>query len=402
VAHAHVVKAATLAADRQRPLERVALYGVPIAMCLWWFGPVLYRMTDLGDFPGHIRFAQAMAATGRVTIPHFGYELAMIAVHALRPGAGWNSAAYVVTMSGQLATVALLAHRMAASVPRWSPGARIGLAALAAVALLLVQPALPLGAGRDPWLFGYFPPNQYHNPTTLLSKPLALALFAAGAAAVSGAPAGRLWGWLALVVASGIVKPSFLLAFLPAVGLMALWHARAARWRLLIAGLFVPSVLLLLAQYALRYRLQADDGVSVTVAPLMVIGLYAPTDALTLVTRLALSVLFPLSVVAAFPQEAARDIRLPLAWLTFALGIVPGYLLAEAGGKASAGDFLWSGQLACFVLFAVSAAFLAARLGDAVERPFRAGTLARAAACGAVLAWHAVSGVQHLQRSWLA
>ena len=65
-------------------------------------------MTDLATFPG-IRFAQAMAATGRVTIPHFGYELA-IAAHAIRPGAGWNSAAYVVTMSGQLATVALLAH----------------------------------------------------------------------------------------------------------------------------------------------------------------------------------------------------------------------------------------------------------------------------------------------------
>ena len=69
MAHAHVAKAATLAADRLRPFERVALYGVPAAMCLWWFGPVLYRMTDLGDFPGHIRFAQAMAATGRVTIP---------------------------------------------------------------------------------------------------------------------------------------------------------------------------------------------------------------------------------------------------------------------------------------------------------------------------------------------
>jgi len=401
VAHAHVAKAATLAADRPRPFERVALYGVPAAMCLWWFGPVLYRMTDLGDFPGHIRFAQAMAATGRVTIPHFGYELAMIVAHAIRPGAGWNSAAYVVTMSGQLATVALLAHWMAASVPEWTPGARLSLAALVAFALLFVQPALPPGAARDPWLFGYFAPNQYHNPTTLLSKPLALALFAAGAAAVSGAAAGRLWAWLVLVVVSGIVKPSFLLAFLPAVGLAALWRWRVARWGLLVGGLFVPSVLLLLGQYTLRYLLQADDGVNVMFAPLTVIGLYTSTDTLNLGMRLALSVLFPLAVVAAFPRQAARDSRVPLAWLTFAVGIAPGYLLAEGGGKASAGDFLWSGQLAAFVLFAVSAAFLAGRLGGAGEREFRPGTLARATACSAVFAWHVVSGVQHLQRSWL-
>jgi hypothetical protein len=287
-------------------------------------------------------------------------------------------------------------------MPEWSAATRTGLAALAALALLVVQPALPLGAPRDPWLFGYFPPNQYHNPTTLLSKPFALALFALGAAALSGAPAGRLWGWLALVILSGIVKPSFLLAFLPAVGLLALWRWRVARWRLLIGGLFVPSVLLLLGQYALRYVVQGDDGVSVIFAPLMVIGLYTSTGAISLIARLLLSVLFPLAVLAAFPKEAARDVRMPLAWLTCAIGIAPGYLLAEGGGKASAGDFLWSGQLAVFVLFAVSAAFLVARLGAADEHPLPPGRLARVGACGALLAWHVASGVQHLQRSWLA
>ena len=98
-------------------LVGVAQYGLPLALCAWRFTPIIQRMTDAGDFPSHTRYAQEIASSGRVTIPHFGYELGVIAVHALRPAAGWPAAALVVSLAGVLATAALLAWWIAQAVP---------------------------------------------------------------------------------------------------------------------------------------------------------------------------------------------------------------------------------------------------------------------------------------------
>jgi len=320
----------------------------------------------------------------------------------VRPGAGWQSANYVVALAGQLATVALLTSWVAARLPA-HVAVRVFAAVVLPLTLLVAQPVLPPEPmARDPWLIGFFPPNQLHNPTTLLSKPIALALFGFGVAAAfgGGVPAGGLAACVVLVFASGLVKPSFLMAFLPAVGLWALASWRRARWTLLVAGLAVPTVLLLSWQFYLRYLLQANDGVNIAWAPLLVIGLYVPTDAVSLATRLLASILFPLSVTLCFARQSWRDRAMVLAWTTLAIGIAWGYLFAEMGGKTSAGDFLWSGQLAVFLLFAVAAAFLVRQLTDAGGA--RVGTWARGAVCFAILGWHVRSGLQHLQSSWYA
>lgn len=384
-------------------LRGALLYGPPLLLAAWPYGRILRRMTESGDYPAHIRFAQDIAQTGRITIPHFGYELGVLAAHAVRPDAGWASAAFLVSLAGQLAAVLLLARWAAASVPDSRPWLRAAAALLLPVVLLIVQPALPPGPmARDPWLIGYFPPNQFHNPTTLLSKPLALALVGFGVAAAFGARPlpGRIAACAALVVASGLVKPSFLMAFLPAVGVAALWNWRRARWNAIVFGLAVPAVLLLSAQFLLRYRLQAADGVSIVLDPLMVIGLYGPTDPFTLAAKLVASVLFPLAVTVLFVRGAVRDHGMVLAWATLAVGVSYGYLLAEAGGKASAGDFLWSGQLAVFLLFAVSAMFLLRQVSAAPAHAWRVGAIAKAGLCVLILTWHVTSGVQHLQTSW--
>lgn len=377
-----------------------------LLVCAWRFTPILRRMTDTGDFPAHVRFAQGIAESGRITIPHFGYEAAVIGTRALTPGGNWFTAALIVSLAGQLLTAVILARWIDRALAGQSRAVRLAASALLPLALLTVQPVMALTpSARDPWLIGYFPPNQYHNPTTLLSKPLALALFGAGLVAATGLPpvaAGAVTGLaasIALVVASGLVKPSFLMAFLPAVGLLALAYWRTARWRLVWLGLALPAVVLLAGQFALRYIAQQDDGVHIVFDPLMVIGLFTPTDWVSLSTRLAASVLFPLAVTILFVREASHDRELVLAWLTLAVGVAWGYLMAESGGKASAGDFLWSGQLAVFLLFAVSSTFLLRAVGSN-GRALGVSVLARSGVCAAVLLWHVASGVQHLQTSW--
>ena len=67
--------------------------------------------------------------------------------------------------------------------------------ALVPAAVLVLQPVLPLDPSRyDASLSGYFPPNQWHSPTTLFSKPFALLLLGLGPMVVwpaHGTRAGR-------------------------------------------------------------------------------------------------------------------------------------------------------------------------------------------------------------------
>ncbi len=203
----------------------------------------------------------------------------------------------------------------------------------------------------------------------------------------------------ALVIASALTKPNFLLAFLPAVGLAAVASLRRADWRLMMLGFCVPTLSVLGLQFLLRYRLQTELGVTIEWAPLYVIGLYAPTDAVSLLSRLGASVLFPLAGTLLFLPAAVRDRPLLLAWGTFFVGTAAGYLLTEQGGNASHGNFLWSGQLAAFLLFVVAALFVVRETGRAGR--FSAGLGGRLVVLVLLLAWHVDSGIRHLHTSWL-
>ena len=376
----------------------IALVLAP-GVCLIAFTAVVERMLSVLDFEAHIEYARQLAETGAM-LPHFGYHTMVIVVQALTP-ADWVAAAGIVTLGGVAACAVVVAWWLRGALSS-SASALLVAAALVPAALCVLQPVLPLDPTRyDAWLFGYFPPNQWHSPTTLFSKPFALLLLGLGPAVVWSARGARA-GWprmltsAALVVMSTLVKPNFIMAFLPALGVLAVLHWRRTDWYWLGLGFALPAVAVLAWQYYVAFALNAE-GAGVRLAPLYVIGFSAPTDFVTLALRLVASVLFPLAAVACFPSVLA-DRRVQIGWATFLVGAAFGYLLAE-GDNASSGNFLWSGQLAAFVLFAATAVavFRAAAAGGA-----GASRLGWFALCGGVFLWHVTSGIQHLYASWLA
>ena len=376
----------------------IALVLAP-GVCLIAFTAVVARMLSVLDFESHIKFARQLAETGAM-LPHFGYHIMVIVVHALTP-ADWVAAAGIVTLGGVAGSAAVLAWWLRGALST-SASALLVAAALVPAALCVLQPVLPLDPTRyDAWLFGYFPPNQWHSPTTLFSKPFALLLLGLGPAVVwsaRGARASqtRILTSTALVVMSVLVKPNFIMAFLPALSALAVLHWRRTDWRWLGLGFAVPAVAVLGWQYYVTYALNAE-GAGVILAPLHVIGLRAPTDLVTLAWHLVASVLFPLAAVTCFPSMRA-DRRVQLGWATFVVGAAIGYLLAESSGVDS-GNFLWSGQLAAFALLAASTVAVlreAATGGAGVLR------LSQFALCGSIFLWHVASGIQHLYTSWFA
>ena len=385
-------------APRARRAGAIALVLAP-GVCLTAFTAVVVRMLSVSDFRGHIEFARQLAETGAM-LPHIGYHTMVIVVQALTP-ANWAAAAGIVTLGGVAACAVVLAWWLRGALSS-SASALLVAAALVPAALCVLQPVLPFDPTRyDAWLFGYFPPNQWHSPTTLFSKPFALLLLGLGPAVVwpaNGTRAGwpRMLTSAALVVMSALVKPNFIMAFLPALGVLAVLHGRRSDWHWLGLGFALPAVAVLAWQYDVAYALNAE-GASFILAPLHVIGFFAPTDVVTLAWRLVASVLFPLAAVACFPSVRA-DRRVQLGWATFLVGAAFGYLLAE-GNNAAAGNFLWSGQLAAFVLFAATAVavFRAAAAGGA-----GASGPGKFALCEGVFIWHVTSGIQHLYTTWLA
>ena len=383
---------------RARTVGAIALVLAP-GVCLIAFAAVVTRMLPVSDFEAHTEFARQLAETGAM-LPHFGYHALVIMVQALTP-ADWVAAAGIVTLGGVAACAAVLAWWLRAALGA-STSTLLVAAAFVPAAVLVLQPVLPLDPTRyDAWLFGYFPPNQWHSPTTLFSKPFALLLLGLGPAVVWPAHGARA-GWpgmlasAALVVMSVLVKPNFIMAFLPALCVLAVLHWRRADWLWLGLGIVLPAVAVLEWQYAVTYALN-PEGAGVVLAPLHVIRLHVSAGLATLGWRLAASVLFPLAAVACFPSVRA-DRRVQIGWATFLIGAAIGYLLAE-GDRAGAGNFLWSGQLAAFVLFAASAVAVlqtAAAGGAGLSR------LGRFALCGGVFLWHVASGIQHLYTTWFA
>jgi hypothetical protein len=206
---------------------------------------------------------------------------------------------------------------------------------------------------------------------------------------VAGAAAFSLLGALA--------KPSYAIALLPALALASLarlLRGRAIDWRLLILGLALPGGLVVAGLYVWAFSSAqvvppGGGAASVALAPLLVMRTLSPSG---LAGKLLLSIAFPACVYAAWFARARRSPMLNFAWLCFGIGALEGYLLAETGPRLRDGNFLWSGQVALFALFAASAAFALRRLAEAA-RAGRPLLCARSALCASVYALHLASGI---------
>jgi hypothetical protein len=365
------------------------------------------------DYALHAEWAREIAQTGHVSVPHPLFHFLTVLVHALLPSRlaalvrlGPDAApadpsfllAAMIVGTGAWVALALLVYRRLRTADGeapagsrrpagWAPWPAAGLA----LSLLLLGPITVLTWAQHQLYLGYITPAVFHNPTVALVKPLALAWFWSVARARPGGKQNALVAAL-LTAAATLAKPSFTVAFLPA---LALWLALAWRSKRAVdvrAGVasLLTGALVVAAQAWLRGG--SGDASLLVVAPLEVMGFYSPRWEMPLL--FVLSVAFPLAAAFALRRVALRDGPLQLAWLTFVVAAGYGYVLAEADPNTGSGNWLWSGQIALFVLLAESLLLLRAR-GEAVSP--RARRLAWLAfglqlACG--LLWYTAEVVQ--------
>lgn len=254
------------------------------------------------------------------------------------------------------------------------------------LSLNLVMPVYIRAVGEYRYV-SYQSGNIWHNSTYLCMRLAALATLLYYFKLEKKYRQGitrREWCVFALlsIVCTGI-KPSFLLAFSPIMGiyLLADLIRRVPLKKILIFGsALLPSGFVILWQNSVLFG--EDTGNGIAFRPWYTFSLHAAVTKLAVVCSLLFCILAVLATVKQLPKD--RD-YLFLLFMT-ALGFLEALCLVENGSRSVDGNFLWGYSFCLFVLFAVCAVKWLQIGGTKLRFALRAGL-------GLVYAWHLYCGL---------
>jgi hypothetical protein len=365
--------------------------------------PLLYRFiyVDSSDYVAHLRFAKQMWETHSAPQPHFLFHLTVGALQQPLTALGLSQAGdyRLSALITCLACTAAAAALIQSMIQHWCNLFSRMVVAVLTVTVLLVTP-FPLFAGLDRKLYiGYLGINIYHNPTILMLKPFAIALFWISVNAFTRqnnyAVPSRLLiiaGTSLLTSLTALAKPSYLICLVPAICsyLVLLRNKqRRADTPLLVLGIVIPATLTLLWQVRFAYDGTASSN-SIVFAPLQAMAVLSGTyGRLLMFPKLVVASAFPLMVLYSYPTAAAKDTALALAWITFGFGALWTYLFGESARMADM-NFAWSGQMSLFVLFLASTLFLISQHRHHTNEPREVSRFRR---CALLYGVHVASGV---------
>ncbi|MEL6272646.1 MAG: hypothetical protein AAFV33_00695 [Chloroflexota bacterium] len=375
---------------------------------------VLYMPVFVGIFftsPDYLIYVQGIREweqTGILNVSQFVYPLLVIGVQRVLPFLSLEASAAWVTVIGYAVYLFVLFRLIMAAIAPEKVAPRIQLTVgVLTLLLIMAYPIVLPSFLRGNLAFGYTG-ITYHNPPINLLKPLMLPLFLLAVYVLRNREISR-WQllWLgAGGVVSLVMKPNYMLALLPTVGLLGLVRlvrGESVPIRHLVFGLAVPVMLLMALQYIIVFVMSLgvldDLESSIVFAPFAALQANDITNANAdemLFIKLLCSVAFPLLVYGLYWPQSRRDYRFNAAWLFYVISLGYFYLLAETGPRLEHGNFLWNGEIGFIVLFSVAFLFFVARNRDVflpaehdekLELPWQAKILLP------VLMLHVLSGV---------
>lgn len=228
--------------------------------------------------------------------------------------------------------------------------------------IMLAAPVFLLAPIDRLLYFGYIGINSSHNPTIIALKPFAILIFFITADNLHEKNHSLALGLLTAGAAlfSTLAKPSFIICLLPAAGIFAITlMALGRKINLPFLYLFIglPAALVLAYQFLATYN---SDEIGIIFSPLTVMR----NSSGWLQVKFILSIWFPLLTSCFYHRELRASTSMLLAWLTFAFGASYSYLLAEGGWRIFHGNFVWSGEISNFVLFAAATFFFFKQRGQ--------------------------------------
>lgn len=365
------------------------------------------------EYDAHIDFAMRSFLDGETRTPHFLYQWLTIAHHLLLAPFGLSEAVIAGTnqplrtdwaIAGLVAIVGVYVA-LALSMAWWlSAGFRRrsgydGPAGfILAFCLGIVAPVFVLAGLDDRYYLGYIPPSTiYIIPTQVLLKLTTFWLFALAVYAFRDQVSPARIALICLVaVLCTLSKPNGIMVLLPALWIVAIWAWRdGQRVNLrVMAAVTVASVAVLAWQYHFKFVDPTSPIYESSIVLTRPFDFYRHhSDYVPL--KLLLSVLFPLYVLIVYRRTAFGDFQVRLASTAFLLGLLMAAFLGESDGARYFGNFTWSAQIGCFLLFVATTAFF---FGTAVVGQKRWAPAARAGI--AIFGLHVGAGLIYYVRSF--
>jgi hypothetical protein len=230
------------------------------------------------------------------------------------------------------------------------------------VGLVIAAPIMALQPMDGKFYFGYIGLVNFHNPTIIMLRPTALLLFILF---IDSMDRPKRSPWLIPITAfitiiATLVKPNFSIIFIP---VLVIWYVLnlinhvKIDWKLILFGYIVPGAIILLFQYLYTYT-----SINGSVTKILFLPFAVESGASNyLPLKFILSIFFPLLILCIYKKEYLKDRINLLATLTFLLGVLQLYLLAESGNRLGAGNFRWGAQITSFILFVSTARYLWAK-----------------------------------------
>ncbi|MDQ7037116.1 MAG: hypothetical protein Q9P01_20435 [Anaerolineae bacterium] len=196
--------------------------------------------------------------TFRLPLAHFLYHLSVALLNDINP-TSLNLTIYFSVIVLALANTALagiLWYYLQKYTDNFSPY----IIMLIILSILLLTPAslLKLNFDNPNYYAAYFHSNPLHNPTFIFARPFTL-LLTLMSISIFGQKKLSVLNTITMiiVIVLGILaKPNYIIAFLLALCLFAIWrffHKQPVQWRSLIFAIAIPAIIILSWQFYITY-----------------------------------------------------------------------------------------------------------------------------------------------------
>ena len=326
---------------------------ITFLLCVVISFPVFfYRITEPvdGDFGSHVEYARFFLDNGFFEpIPKSHPVLQLMIIFISRISGG-----FLGLYSSMLITQLLSYGLIGAAIYYWIGDGKEKnwevWRVLAASSMTFLAPFMLLALKDGLFYYGYITMANYHNPTVNLLKPVAIFCMMLAEKALNKSE-----NKLSLIAAGGLltilsagIKPNFILAFLPALGIVTIFlffNKEKIDLKMIAFGFVLPGTLTLAIQYLFMYQAE-ETNTAIIWAPFLVESAFSNY----LVIKFFLSTMFALHGLVIFRKQLISDKLLLLGWVMFVVGIFQNYFFAESGSSMLYGNFRWSGQIVLFLL----------------------------------------------------
>ncbi|KIX20499.1 hypothetical protein SY27_11315 [Flavobacterium sp. 316] len=224
-----------------------------------------------------------------------------------------------------------------------------------------------------------FPPNVWHNSTTIFVTPFAFLLFWLSYKQLDEYKKSRIYFITLLIIINVFIKPSFLFTYLLVYPFFLLYKYKFTKlfW-VNIMPLIISSILIVIEFYFIF--INSDPSVeksSVTIDFFHFLNVWAKPEGwfdyiLIIFSTIISSFLFPIVFLLKNKKEL-KTTMIKFALSCLVVGIIISNVFTETGPRESDGNFLWQNYICSFILFFSCTFYLLKSITTSPEgiKPFR-------------------------------